>query len=108
MPSRSAREIFEGYKWEQVGGEAMPSLASAALLFPNPPDDARFAILTIRTNGITVQFDGSDPTASDVGTDYAPGTYEFDFSLDKLKIIKAIQQAATATGYIAYMGLKWE
>ena len=88
--------------------EALPSLISAARLFPTPPDAAVMALVTIRSAGITVSFkEGTDPTASAVGNDYAAANtpYEFWMNAQEMAKVKAIQQAATTTGYISYFGV---
>lgn len=104
--TRTPCDILNGLGFKQIGKEAISTLTSSALLFPNVPKNTSFAQLTVRTQGITVAYDGTDPTASGVGIDYPPGTYEFDMDYEQLKTIRAIQQAASATCYVVYFGIK--
>ena len=101
---------------EVLKAEAMPSLASAAFIFANAPDATEVIHLTVRTQGITMSMVGLGKlnalgeagvaATTSVGLDFGPNSttspYEFNITAAEARKISAIQQAATATGYITY------
>ncbi len=94
--------------FEFLYSEPLPSLSSAANLFPNAPLNTRVILLTLRSFGITVRFDGSTPTAGANGHDYpvsTTGPYEFTINQGQAKTAKAIQNGGAATGWITYLGV---
>lgn len=97
-----ARYFSPGFGLIYCGKEALPNISSAAQLFAGAPDEAILAVACIRTTGITIQFDGTNPTAGTLGIDYPVGTFEFPFTALQLKKIKGIQNGGTSTGYIVY------
>jgi hypothetical protein len=89
-------------------GEAMASVSSAQKIFTNAPPGTVVALITIRTAGLTMTFDGiTAPTAGAVGQDYALNGAPYAFWLNdaNLKLVQAIQNGGSSTAYITYFGL---
>jgi len=87
-----------------IGAEALPSLTSAATLFPNAPIGTNRVRFTLRGAGMTMSRKvGTVPTALGVGIDYPLGTYVISASRAEILAIKAIESASTATGYAEYI-----
>lgn len=95
--------------WDVLLAEALPSVAAAAFIFTNAPAGTKEIWLTLRTAGVTMTFDGTTaPTAGAVGHDFSSDgstPYVFqDYDDVRAKLVKAIQNGGTATGYITYWG----
>lgn len=106
---------MDEYRAAQMGGlkaigrEAVPTITSAALLFPAVPKDTVMVELTVRAGTITILWGATDglggvtaPTSS-IGNDYVTGTYRFAITQAQAKKVKAI--SASGTGYITYWGM---
>ena len=89
-------------------GEAIPAISSSTQIFANAPAGTKEIWISVRTQGITMTFDGTTAaTASVVGHDFNTGaSAPFVLSLNQTQalLVRAIQQAATAAGYITYRG----
>jgi hypothetical protein len=94
----------------KVGGaEAMPACSASTAIFANAPAGCVGATLTIRGAGkvLTMSYDGNAATAGANGHDFlvpAVGGLNIDVPAltAQLKAIRAIEGAATITGYISY------
>ena len=93
--------------------EALPSISSSATIFANAPANTRIIMVTLRGAGMTLNIDTRDDstpdaaTASGNGHDYDYGTpnpHVFAFDQKTALKCRAIQTAATATGWITYWG----
>ena len=88
--------------------EAMPTLATSIQIFANAPAGTKEIWLTLRTAGITMTYDGTTAaTASAVGHDFNTGAsapFVLELNQTQAKLCRAIQQSATAAGYITYRG----
>jgi hypothetical protein len=96
---------------EALLSEALPSVASSAAIFANAPADTQLIVLTVRTAGITLRFDGSAATAGANGHDYAVTTdapKELMLNKTAAVLVRAIQNGGTATGWITYFGITSE
>ncbi len=101
--------------WKVLYAEAMPSLASAAALFPSTQSAAankasvagtRMVMFCVRGAAITVTCDGTTPTAGGHGIDYPVGSpYMLALNDDEASAVQAIQSGGTASGWIEYWGL---
>lgn len=89
-----------------ISETALPSLASAASLFPSPPAGTRMIVFSVRGQPITVRGDGGTPTAGANGVSYSVGgPYGLPINDSEAANFKAIQEGATATGWVQYWGL---
>jgi hypothetical protein len=95
--------------------EALPSLASAAAMFPSTQTGAgarasvqgcRMIRVTVRAATVTYRGDGGTPTAGGNGIDLPAGTH-YDFAVNDSEAASwnAIQSGGTASGWIQYWGL---
>lgn len=86
-----------------VTEEALPSTTASAQIFANAPTRAKVAMLTLRSGGLSVRFDGNTATSS-AGQEFGPGRYEFVMRVDGLKRIRAIDSSVygAPSGYITY------
>lgn len=93
---------------ELLAGEAMPSTVASAAIFANAPVGTQLILLTLRTAGLTIRFDGNDPTAGANGQDYGATTllpHEFMLNEVNSAAVRAINNGGVATGYISYFGV---
>ena len=95
-------------EWVTLLAEAMPALTTSTQIFANAPAGTKAIYLTVRTAGITMTFDGTTAaTASVVGHDFNTGAsapYVLSLNQTQALLVRAIQQSATAAGYITYRG----
>lgn len=89
-----------------LSDEAMPAASSSTQIFANAPALTRRIILTIRAQALTIRFSGSAATAGANGHTFAIGTHVLYLNQETAKLVRAIQEAATATGYITYQGVR--
>ena len=97
------------HAWDVIAVKALPDVSAAANIFSDAPAGTKEIWLTIRTAGLTMTLDGTTvPTAGAVGHDFASDgstPYVFqDYDDVRAKLVKAIQNGGTATGYITYLG----
>ena len=85
--------------------EALPSVASSAQVFANAPAGTKEIVITIRSQNVTYRGDGSDATAGADGCTLAVGTYTLQLNKAAAQLVRMIQEAATATGWIQYWGV---
>lgn len=88
--------------FECISEEALPTVSSSTQIFANCPDNTVLILLTIRTVGLTMRFDGNAATAGANGIDYKSDSYEITISKSNALKVRAIQNGGTATGYISY------
>lgn len=87
-----------------IGAEALPSLTTAATMFPNAPIGTNRVRFTLRGAGVTMsRKTGTTPTAAGVGIDYPLGTYCISASRTEIVAIKAIENGGTCSGYAEYI-----
>lgn len=101
-------EDSEGNPTNNRAEEAMPSVTASNDIFANAPKGTRVIMLTLRTAGITMRFDGGAATASANGQDFSadPGQpYVFYATQSDARKMNAIAQSGTPTGWISYLGL---
>ena len=90
-------------RYEFIKKEALPSCTASTQIFANAPHNTEMVMLTIRDNGLTIQFDGSAPTAGALGHDFAAGErIEWVLNYTSALLIRAIDNGGAATGYITY------
>lgn len=86
--------------------EALPDLSTADQIFANAPAGTRTILLTVEDQAIRVRFAGSgnDPVAGGIGQLLPVGQYELRRTQAQALEIYAVEEAATATGTITYLG----
>lgn len=86
--------------------EALPIVATSTQLFANAPVGTMMITLTLRTQGISMRFDGNVATVAN-GHDYAVwGTpHTLKVTQAQALLARAIQMGASATGWITYWGI---
>lgn len=93
-----------------LSSESMPSISSSTQIFANAPVGTEIVLMTVRAAAITMEFDGTAATAGANGHDYAVTTagvpHEFRLNQTAALLVRAIEQAATATGWISYFKVK--
>jgi hypothetical protein len=99
-------EQIIGTKYVCLLSEAMPSMAASNDVFKNAPLGTREVTFSIRAQAVTVRSDGELVTAGANGRTLAVGHYIWQLDQSALKLIRMIQESATATGYVEYWGVK--
>lgn len=92
--------------YQLLSEEALPSVATAAQVFANVHEKTKEIVLTIRSQNVTYRSDGTDATAGANGITLAVGTYVLQLDNKAALLVRMIQEAATATGWIEYWGTK--
>jgi hypothetical protein len=100
---KSISDVHRGSRYVNIGNEPLPALNAAVLLFLNAPKDTQFVMLCIEDQAIRITFDGTDPVeATNHGLLFGLGLHELDMTYQEIRSIRAIEAAASATGYISY------
>lgn len=89
-----------------LSDEAIPTISSSTQIFANAHALTRRIIITIRAQAVTMRFSGSAATAGANGHTFAVGTHVLYLNQESAKLVRAIQESATATGYITYQGVR--
>jgi hypothetical protein len=85
-----------------ISGEALPAVSASTQIFANAPAGTTVVELTVRAQALRLTFDGTTAATATVGQDYPIGNHRLFLNSEQAKRVRAIQAAATATGYITY------
>ncbi len=100
---KSIADVHRGSHYVNIDNEPLPALNAAGLLFANAPADTQFVQFCVEDQSIRITFDGTDPVeATNIGLLLGLGLHELDMTYEEIRKIRAIEAAASATGYICY------
>ena len=96
-------EAVSDYAWDCLGVFPLPDMSTPVAL-PNIPAGVRVAVIAIE--GQAVRYDPLGAPTAGFGIPIAAGSREvYPASKSQLQSLKIIQQAATATGHVMYLGV---